>query len=171
MMGAVVFSFSFVPLCIKAILRSCSSLLSSRYSRGPYIMARGSRFACQFTHTVITTIKLMANHASGGVLDFHAIALAIELMDRIANALNIIGVFMTLSHFCGASSMRHIISAYLIRWRLVHKPLSFRLSDRQHRALAIIHLASVPQEIVLPEIPMQVFAADVVIDTHDAALY
>ncbi len=43
--------------------------------------------------------------------------------------------------------------------------------NASNRALAIVQLAIVPQKIELPQIPMQIFAADVVVDAHDPALH
>ena len=54
--------------------------------------------------------------------------------------------------------------------RLVCEPLSLSRFYRQNRSLAVIQPAVVPKKIVL-EIPMQVFAADVVVDAHNAALH
>jgi len=53
---------------------------------------------------------------------------------------------------------------------LVHEPLSLGQFDCHDCTLAIIHLASVPQKVKLPQIAMQVFPAYAVINPHDAAL-
>ena len=55
----------------------------------------------------------------------------------------------------------------LRHWVCVSQTLSFSSLDRCNRALSVIHLPIVPEKIELPEIAMQVFAADVVIDADE----
>ncbi len=55
--------------------------------------------------------------------------------------------------------------------RLVSQPLSLCRFYRQNRSLAVIHSAIVPEKVVLPEIAMQVFPADIVINANDTALH
>jgi hypothetical protein len=52
----------------------------------------------------------------------------------------------------------------LDKWVFVHQPLSFGSLYRRYRSFAIIHLPIVPHEIKLPEIPLQIFATDIVVD-------
>jgi hypothetical protein len=53
----------------------------------------------------------------------------------------------------------------------VSEPFSLCRFYRQNRSLAVIQPAVVPKKVVLPEIPMQVLARDVVIDANDTALH
>jgi hypothetical protein len=55
--------------------------------------------------------------------------------------------------------------------RFVPQTLTLCESDQSSRPLAIVYGAIVPNEIKLPEIPMQIFLADVMVHAHDAALY
>jgi hypothetical protein len=54
-------------------------------------------------------------------------------------------------------------------WVFIHQPFSFCCPNRSDSALAVIHLAIVPKKIELPKIPMQVSAADIVIDADQTA--
>lgn len=54
------------------------------------------------------------------------------------------------------------VLSLLLKWLLVHQAHAFGGFDSGNSALAIIHLAIVPHEIKLPEIAVQVLAADVV---------
>jgi len=60
---------------------------------------------------------------------------------------------------------------FLVRRLLIHEPLSFRCLHCQNGALSVVHLAIVPQKIEVPQIAMQVFLTDVVVDASDPALY
>jgi hypothetical protein len=57
----------------------------------------------------------------------------------------------------------------LRNWVFVHQSLSFGCFHGKDGAFAIIQLPIVPEEIELPEIAMQIFAADVVIDADETA--
>jgi hypothetical protein len=57
----------------------------------------------------------------------------------------------------------------LRKWVSVHQPLSLGCFHGKNGAFAIVQLPIVPEEIELPEIAMQVFAADVVIDADETA--
>lgn len=56
-------------------------------------------------------------------------------------------------------------------WWFVHQTLSFGGLDCPDGTLAIVQLAIVPQEIVLPQVTMKIFTAHVVVDPHDPAFY
>ena len=59
----------------------------------------------------------------------------------------------------------------MIWGRVVGQTLSFRRFDCQHCSLTVIQFATIPEEIKLPEIPVQIFLADIVVDADDAPLY
>ena len=63
-----------------------------------------------------------------------------------------------------------LVSVFHCNRLFIHKPLSFGQLHRYRRAFAIIHLASVPQKVELPQVAVQVFLAHAVVDSHDAAL-
>jgi hypothetical protein len=56
----------------------------------------------------------------------------------------------------------------LRNWVFVHQPLSLGCFHGKDGAFAIVELPIVPEEIELPEIAMQIFSADVVINTDQA---
>src|SRR5258708_6709755 len=53
---------------------------------------------------------------------------------------------------------------------LVHESLSFGGANGRNRPLSIVHIASVPHKVKLPQVTMQIFFAHAVVDSHDAAL-
>jgi hypothetical protein len=57
----------------------------------------------------------------------------------------------------------------LRNWVFVHQPFSLGCFHGKNGAFAVIQLPIVPEKIELPKIAMQVFAADVVIDTDETA--
>jgi hypothetical protein len=64
-----------------------------------------------------------------------------------------------------------VISITLVRgWLSVHHALAFGCFDCQNRALSVIQLPSIPEKIRLPQVAMEIFGADIVVDANDAAL-
>ena len=57
----------------------------------------------------------------------------------------------------------------LRNWVFVHQTLSLGCFHGKDGALAIVQLPIIPKEIELPEVAMQIFAANVVIDTDETA--
>jgi hypothetical protein len=57
----------------------------------------------------------------------------------------------------------------LCNWVFVPQSFSLGCFDDGDRSFAVIHLAIVPEEIKLPQIAMQILAADVVIDADESA--
>lgn len=57
----------------------------------------------------------------------------------------------------------------LRNWIFVHQALSLCRFDYRDGAFSVIHLPIVPKKIELPKIPMQIFAADVVVDADETA--
>lgn len=57
----------------------------------------------------------------------------------------------------------------LCNWVFVHQTLSLGCFHGKDGAFAIVQLPIVPEEIELPKIAMQIFAADVVVDADEAA--
>jgi hypothetical protein len=52
-------------------------------------------------------------------------------------------------------------------WVFVHQTFSFRSLDSEDGALTIVKVAVIPQEIELPQIAVQILAADVVVDSDE----
>lgn len=58
----------------------------------------------------------------------------------------------------------------LCGWRTIHEPPSLCHPDYGSGALAVVHLAEIPEKIEVPQIAMQIFLADVVVDSRNTAL-
>jgi hypothetical protein len=67
--------------------------------------------------------------------------------------------------------LTHLGVRSLCKWVSVHQPLALCSLYRCYGSLTIVHLAIVAEEIELSEIPMQVFTADIVVDTDENTPY
>ena len=82
-------------------------------------------------------------------------------------------------NFCAASVL--FVSRFVVvilrsvplacKWRAIDQSLSFCRFDAHDGALTIVKLAVVPHKVEPPQVPMQVFPADVVVDAHESAFH